>query len=81
MTRPLVPDYIRDLTPYKPGKPIREVQRELGLERVVKLASNENPRGASPLALEAIRNSLAELARYPDVGALDLPTTSCAGRT
>lgn len=72
MSRPLVPAHIRDLTPYKPGKPIREVQRELGLEHVVKLASNENPRGASPLAVEALRRSLGELARYPDVGALDL---------
>jgi histidinol-phosphate aminotransferase len=72
MSRPLVPDYIRELTPYRPGKPIREVQEELGLNRVVKLASNENPYGASPLALEAIRESLSELARYPDVGALDL---------
>jgi len=72
MTRPLVPDHIRDLTPYKPGRPIREVQRELGLAHVVKLASNENPRGASPRAVQAIHASLAELARYPDVGALDL---------
>jgi histidinol-phosphate aminotransferase len=72
MPRPLVPDYIRDLTPYKPGKPIREVQQELGLSHVVKLASNENPRGASPRALEAIRACLGGLARYPDVGALDL---------
>jgi len=72
MSRPLVPDYIRDLTPYKPGKPIREVQEELGLEHVVKLASNENPRGGSPRALQAIRDCLGDLARYPDVGALDL---------
>ena len=72
MSRPLVPDYIRDLTPYKPGKPIREVQQELGLTHVVKLASNENPRGPSPRALQAIRDCLWELARYPDVGALDL---------
>jgi len=72
MSRPLVPDHIRELTPYRPGKPIREVQEELGLAHVVKLASNENPFGPSPLAVEAIRASLAELARYPDVGALDL---------
>jgi histidinol-phosphate aminotransferase len=72
MSRPLVPTYIRDLSPYKPGKPIREVQEELGLQHVVKLASNENPRGGSPRALEAIRACLGELARYPDVGALDL---------
>lgn len=72
MSRPLVPRHVQELTPYRPGKPIREVQEELGLEHVVKLASNENPFGPSPLALEAIRACLPDLARYPDVGALDL---------
>ncbi len=70
--RQLVPTHIRDLHPYKPGKPIWEVQQELGLETVYKLASNENPFGASPMALEAIRSTLSDLARYPDVGALTL---------
>lgn len=54
------------LKPYSPGKPIWEVQRELGLERVVKLASNENPLGPSPRALEAIQAALPDIHRYPD---------------
>ena len=63
---------VRDLVPYEPGKPVEEVQRELGLERVVKLASNEGPFGPFPAALEAIERSLAELNRYPDGGAYRL---------
>ncbi len=54
--------------PYEPGKPIEEVQRELGVSEPVKLASNENPIGPSPLAVRAIREALAELNRYPDGG-------------
>lgn len=54
------------IQPYSPGKPIWEVQKELGLERVIKLASNENPLGPSPKAVEAIQSSLSELNRYPD---------------
>jgi histidinol-phosphate aminotransferase len=56
------------LVPYEPGKPVEEVQRELGLERVVKLASNEGPFGPFPAALEAIERGLAEANRYPDGG-------------
>jgi histidinol-phosphate aminotransferase len=56
------------LVPYEPGKPVDEVQRELGLERVVKLASNEGPFGPLPAALEAIERSLGESNRYPDGG-------------
>jgi histidinol-phosphate aminotransferase len=63
---------IRDLVPYEPGKPVEEVQRELGLERVVKLASNEGPFGPFPEALEAIARSAADLNRYPDGGAYRL---------
>src|SRR5437660_7061629 len=59
---------LRDLVPYEPGKPVEEVQRELGLERVVKLASNEGPFGPFPAAIEAMERSLAELNRYPDGG-------------
>jgi histidinol-phosphate aminotransferase len=62
------------LVPYEPGKPIEEVQRELGLERVVKLASNEGPYGPFPAALEAIDRCTAELNRYPDGGAYRLRT-------
>ena len=65
---------IRDLVPYEPGKPVEEVQRELGLDRVVKLASNEGPFGPFPAALEAIALSAPELNRYPDGGAYRLRT-------
>ncbi len=57
---------VRGLTPYQPGKPIEELQRELGLSDVVKLASNESPLGPSPRALEAARRALGDIARYPD---------------
>ncbi|RNF38692.1 histidinol-phosphate transaminase [Planococcus salinus] len=58
-----------NIQPYSPGKPIWEVQKELGLERVIKLASNENPLGPSPKAVAAIQNGLTELNRYPDADA------------
>jgi histidinol-phosphate aminotransferase len=57
---------IRDLVAYEPGKPVEELQRELGLERIVKLASNEGSWGPFPSALEAIERSARELNRYPD---------------
>jgi histidinol-phosphate aminotransferase len=60
---------VRDLVPYEPGKPVEEVQRELGLERVTKLASNEGPYGPFPQALEALARGAEELNRYPDGGA------------
>jgi histidinol-phosphate aminotransferase len=60
---------VQDLVPYEPGKPVEEVQRELGLERVVKLASNEGPFGPFPAALEAIEREARDLNRYPDGGA------------
>jgi histidinol-phosphate aminotransferase len=63
---------VNDLVPYEPGKPVEEVQRELGLERVVKLASNEGPFGPFPEALEAMERAAAELNRYPDGGAYRL---------
>jgi histidinol-phosphate aminotransferase len=63
---------VNDLVPYEPGKPVEEVQRELGLERVVKLASNEGPFGPFPEAIEAIERCLPELNRYPDGGAYRL---------
>ena len=61
-----VPEYIRSLIPYEPGKPIEEVEREYGISGSVKLASNENPLGPSPKALAAIREKMAELNLYPD---------------
>jgi histidinol-phosphate aminotransferase len=60
------------IKPYSPGKPIWEVQQELGLDRVIKLASNENPLGASPKAIEAIHKYVSEIHRYPDAGATKL---------
>jgi histidinol-phosphate aminotransferase len=63
---------VNDLVPYEPGKPVEEVQRELGLERVVKLASNEGPFGPFPEAGEAIERCAGELNRYPDGGAFRL---------
>src|SRR6266550_8926577 len=65
---------VHDLVPYEPGKPVEEVQRELGLERVVKLASNEGPFGPFPAALEAIEREARHLNRYPDGGAWRLRT-------
>lgn len=63
---------IRSLSPYVPGKPIDELQRELGLTRVVKLASNENPIGPSPKAVAALNGTQEMLHRYPDGGAYQL---------
>ncbi|MBN4081309.1 histidinol-phosphate transaminase [Caldithrix abyssi] len=71
---PLVPSYIQNLANYVPGKPIEEVQRELGLSHVDKLASNENPLGPSPRAIEAMANTLSGLHRYPDVSGYELRT-------
>lgn len=63
---------IASLSPYVPGKPIEELQRELGLARVIKLASNENPLGPSPKALAALAGGHDGLHRYPDGGAYRL---------
>jgi histidinol-phosphate aminotransferase len=63
---------VRELTPYIPGKPVSELQRELGLADVVKLASNENPLGPSPKALAAARAALDEMELYPDGGGFAL---------
>ena len=63
------PEALDGLVPYEPGKPVEEVQRELGLERVVKLASNEGPHGPFPAAQEAIARATVDLNRYPDGGA------------
>ena len=65
---------IDGLVPYEPGKPVEAVQRELGLERVVKLASNEGPFPPFPAALEAMQRAALELNRYPDGGAWALRT-------
>src|SRR5260370_40371466 len=63
----LIPDYLRGLPVYVPGKPIEEVERELKIH-AVKLASNENPLGPSPMAMAAARGVLGDSNRYPDGG-------------
>lgn len=62
----LVPANVERLIPYVPGKPVEELERELGITGAVKLASNENPRGPSPKALDAMREAASGVARYPD---------------
>jgi histidinol-phosphate aminotransferase len=70
----LSPSYVRSIAPYQPGKPISELAREMGMEEasIVKLASNENPRGIGPRTRAAIESALAEIARYPDGNGFDL---------
>lgn len=64
MIRP--PEYVLGIQPYVPGKPIEELERELGISNSIKLASNENPVGPSPAAIRAIKESFADINRYPD---------------
>jgi histidinol-phosphate aminotransferase len=64
--RRIVKPHILELEPYVPGKPIEELERELGLTGSVKLASNESPLGPSPLALAAVQRELGNVHRYPD---------------
>ncbi|HVG91944.1 MAG TPA: aminotransferase class I/II-fold pyridoxal phosphate-dependent enzyme, partial [Alphaproteobacteria bacterium] len=66
-----IPEHIRALAGYVPGKPLRQAQRESG-GAMIKLASNENPFGPSPMALEAIRAAAAEVNLYPDNDASEL---------
>jgi len=66
ITRRRRPAHLQGLDRYEPGKPVAEVQQELGLSDVVKLSSNENPLGPSPRAVESLRQALADLHRYPD---------------
>lgn len=63
---------ILNMLPYKPGKPISETQREFGVTEVHKLASNENPLGPSPKAIQAVQNALGQTHRYPDPTFYDL---------
>ncbi len=64
----LASPFLKGLIPYSPGKPVEEVERELGIKGAIKLASNENPLGPSPRALRALREALPESHRYPDGG-------------
>ncbi len=70
--RELANGFIRQLTPYQPGKPLEELQRELGIDDAIKLASNENPLGASPAAIAAGMNALNHAHIYPDGGCFEL---------
>lgn len=65
---PAVPEYIEKLVPYEPGKPVEELERELGISNSIKLASNENPVGPSPAVVEAIMQNAQNINRYPDGG-------------
>ena len=67
-----IPEYIKNLKPYVPGRPIEEIQKEFGLETIHKIASNENPLGPSPKAVEAMLAITGGLNRYPDIGAMEL---------
>jgi histidinol-phosphate aminotransferase len=68
----LIKPHIRDLEPYQPGKPIEELERELGLSGSIKLASNESPLGPSPKAVAALQKGIANIHRYPDGASFEL---------
>jgi len=68
----LAPTYIRAIAPYQPGKPISELERELGISGIVKLASNENPLGCSPKATAAMLEAIKTIALYPDGNGFEL---------
>jgi len=76
----LSPSYVRSIAPYQPGKPISELAREMGLDErsIVKLASNENPRGIGPRTRAAIDAALADIARYPDGNGFELKSALSA---
>ena len=74
----MVSEGIKGLIPYKPGKPIEDLERELGIKDSIKIASNENPVGPSPKAVEAVNAALANLHRYPDGNATVLKETLAA---
>ncbi|HRH91538.1 MAG TPA: histidinol-phosphate transaminase, partial [Agitococcus sp.] len=63
---------VQKLSPYQTGKPIDELKRELGLDDIIKLASNENPLGCSPLAIAAIQAELKQVSLYPDGNGFNL---------
>ncbi len=67
-----VPAHIQAIPAYVPGKPVEEVERERGIRGAIKLASNENPLGPSPMAVQAVRQVLANVHRYPESGGVDL---------
>ena len=70
--RDLATPGVQGLQPYEPGKPLSELEREYGVRDAIKLASNENPLGPSPAALEAARGVLGDMSRYPDGSGFEL---------
>ncbi|MBI4825746.1 MAG: histidinol-phosphate transaminase [Nitrospirae bacterium] len=68
------PEHIKNIKPYVPGKPIEELERELGITGSIKLASNESPIGPSPLAVKALAEGINDLNRYPDGSCYNLKT-------
>jgi len=70
----LIPSHIKSLRPYVPGRTIEEIKKEFNLDKVYKLASNENPLGPSPNAVKAMVDCMADVHRYQDVGAIELRT-------
>ncbi|HEY9775501.1 MAG TPA: histidinol-phosphate transaminase [Planktothrix sp.] len=70
----LVPPHVESLTPYKPGRPPEQLKKELGIDRFINLASNENPLGPPQSAVDAISTAVAEINRYPESGATKLRT-------
>ncbi|MGL5604109.1 MAG: hypothetical protein ACRDDP_02370, partial [Plesiomonas sp.] len=69
---------IRGLSPYQAGKPVEELERELGISNIVKLASNENPLGLAPSVQQALTQALSDLSRYPDANGFYLKQTLAA---
>jgi histidinol-phosphate aminotransferase len=72
MRNRLARSVLEQLKPYVPGKPVEEVRREYGLDEIVKMASNENPWGTSPMAMEAMKEEVAQAFQYPEGSCLDL---------
>ena len=70
----LIAPGVKALKPYQPGKPISELEREYGVSNIIKLASNENPLGPSPMAIQAMADVVADLGLYPDGNGFDLKT-------
>ncbi|MBC7997142.1 MAG: histidinol-phosphate transaminase [Leptolyngbya sp.] len=70
--RKLVPPHIENLTAYKPGRPPEQLKKELGIEKFINLASNENPLGPPPNVIQAMQEALPEICRYPDSGSYKL---------
>ncbi|MEP6866360.1 MAG: histidinol-phosphate transaminase, partial [Deltaproteobacteria bacterium] len=68
----IAPPHVRTLDVYQPGKPVEELERELGITGAIKVASNENPLGPSPRALAALPAALPQLHLYPDAGGFQL---------